>query len=104
MKVDRRSRCSGVSKLVKAPAKPVTGGGISIQTVVGGSAAASAARGGQAHTRFERARIIGARALQLTMGAPVLVDPQGIETDPIEMAMREYAANLLPMEVRRKLD
>ena len=26
------------------------------------------------HTRFERARIIGARALQIGMGAPIFVD------------------------------
>ncbi len=88
----------------KAPAKTPSGDSFHVQTVRGGSATASIARGGQAHTRFERARIIGARALQLTMGAPVLVDPQGIETDPIEMAMREYHAGVLPMEVRRKLD
>ena len=80
----------------------VVKGGVVVRSVIGGSAVASEAHGGPRHTRFERARIIGARALQLTMGSPVMVDPEGIVTDPIAMAEREYDARLLPMEVRRE--
>ena len=54
-------------------------------------------------TRFERARIVGARALQLSLGAPVLVDlPMGV-SEPIDIAMRELDEGVLPMTVRRTL-
>ncbi|MGD9962658.1 MAG: DNA-directed RNA polymerase subunit K [Thermoplasmata archaeon] len=55
------------------------------------------------YTRFERARIIGARALQISMGAPVLVELKD-ETiiDPIEIAIREYDMGAIPMTVKRE--
>ncbi len=41
------------------------------------------------YTRFEKARIIGARALQISMGSPILIDvPSGV-VDPIEIAWIE---------------
>ena len=53
-------------------------------------------------TRFERARIIGARALQVSMGAPVLIDvPEGMN-DPIEIAVLEFKERVVPMTVIRK--
>ena len=54
-------------------------------------------------TRYERARIIGARALQISMGAPVLIPipPEGM--DPIKVATMELEMGLLPMTVRRRL-
>ena len=39
------------------------------------------------YTRFEKARIIGARALQISMGAPVLVDYPKELIDPINIAI-----------------
>lgn len=52
-------------------------------------------------TRFERARIIGARALQVAMGAPtVLNDVKGI-VDPMDIAVREFERGLVPLTVRR---
>jgi DNA-directed RNA polymerase I, II, and III subunit RPABC2 len=54
-------------------------------------------------TRFERARIVGARALQISMGAPLLVElPEGV-SDPIDIALRELESGVLPMTVRRSL-
>ncbi len=54
------------------------------------------------YTRFERARIIGARALQISMGAPILVDvPKGM-IDPVDISMLEFSKDLIPMTVRRK--
>ncbi|MCX8013651.1 MAG: DNA-directed RNA polymerase subunit K, partial [Rectinema sp.] len=35
------------------------------------------------YTRFEKARIIGARALQISLGAPVLIDVPESVIDPI---------------------
>lgn len=52
-------------------------------------------------TRFERARIISARALQIAMGAPTLVDT-GSTTDPIDMARAEFEEDAVPLTVRAK--
>jgi len=55
-------------------------------------------------TKYERARIIGARALQISMGAPVLIDLSLIpERDPVKIAMKELELGALPITVRRKL-
>ena len=55
-------------------------------------------------TRFERARIIGARALQIAMGAPILLDDvQGV-VDPMEISMREFERGVVPITVKRLLD
>ncbi len=72
------------------------------------------------HTRFERARIIGARALQIGMGAPLnvsedklreafkdeLISLFGVEEanvrfvlDPLKIALYEYDNNLIPIDV-----
>jgi DNA-directed RNA polymerase subunit K len=54
-------------------------------------------------TKYEKARIIGARALQIAMGAPVLIDlPEGL-TDPIEMALFEFDKKAIPITVVRRL-
>ena len=72
------------------------------------------------HTRFEKARIIGARALQISMGAPLYVTEQklreefseelqalyGVEEakirfvlDPLKIALLEYEQHLIPIDV-----
>jgi len=54
-------------------------------------------------TRFERARIAGARALQLSFGAPMLMElPQRV-SDPIDIALAELKEGVLPMTIRRTL-
>jgi DNA-directed RNA polymerase subunit K len=53
----------------------------------------------QRHNRYEKARIIGARALQVAYGAPVLIDTD--QTQPILIAAEEYDAGVLPFTVRR---
>ncbi|MEM0007372.1 MAG: DNA-directed RNA polymerase subunit K [Candidatus Bathyarchaeia archaeon] len=54
-------------------------------------------------TRFEKARVVGARALQISMGAPILVDvPEGYSS-PIDIALRELEAGILPITIRRTL-
>ncbi|MDH5807023.1 MAG: DNA-directed RNA polymerase subunit K [Candidatus Methanomethylicaceae archaeon] len=52
-------------------------------------------------TRFERARIIGARALQISMGAPPLIITN--KSSPLEIAEEELKAGVLPITIRRKL-
>lgn len=55
------------------------------------------------YTRFEKARIIGARALQISMGAPIVLDvPAGV-VDPIEIAWTEFNAGAIPITVKREL-
>ena len=55
------------------------------------------------YTRFEKARIIGARALQISMGAPVLMDFDEDETDTIKIAMKEFNEDLVPITVKRDM-
>jgi len=54
-------------------------------------------------TRFERARIVGARSLQIAMGAPAFVPMEGPYKGPIETAMLELEADALPLSIRRSL-
>ncbi|MCD6381416.1 MAG: DNA-directed RNA polymerase subunit K [Candidatus Aenigmarchaeota archaeon] len=51
-------------------------------------------------TRFERTRIISARALQLAAGASPLIKTD--LTDPEEIAKLEFENGLLPIEVKRE--
>jgi len=54
-------------------------------------------------TRFERARIVGARSLQIAMGAPAFVSMEGPYRGPIGTAMMELEADALPISIRRSL-
>jgi len=54
-------------------------------------------------TRFERARIVGARALQISLGAPILVELPLEVKDPIDIALWELDEQALPMTIRRAL-
>lgn len=58
------------------------------------------------YTRYEKARMIGSRALQLSMGAPFLVklspaQLQKIRFDPLEIALAEFQEGVLPITVKR---
>lgn len=54
-------------------------------------------------TKFEKARIIGARALQISMGAPVLIDTSKAPTGLFALAEAELRSGVLPMTLRRTL-
>ena len=54
-------------------------------------------------TRFERARIVGARALQISMGAPILIELSEKLTNPIDIAIKELEIGILPITIRRTL-
>ncbi|KAI4227318.1 MAG: hypothetical protein L6R36_002525 [Xanthoria steineri] len=51
-------------------------------------------------TKYERARVLGTRALQISMNAPVLVDIEGA-TDPLQIAIKELKEKKIPLVVRR---
>ena len=53
-------------------------------------------------TKYERARILGTRALQISMNAPVMVELEG-ETDPLQIALKELRHRKIPITVRRFL-
>ena len=53
-------------------------------------------------TKYERARVLGTRALQISMNAPVMVDIAG-ETDPLKIAGKELRERKIPMIIRRYL-
>ncbi len=62
----------------------------------------------EGQTKYEQARIIGARALQISMGAPFMVkltdeDLSKIGYNPIEIAKLEYKQGLIPIVVRRPM-
>jgi DNA-directed RNA polymerase I, II, and III subunit RPABC2 len=54
-------------------------------------------------TRFEKARIVGARSLQISMGAPILVEVSEGFSSPIDIALKELEIGILPITIRRTL-
>ena len=55
-------------------------------------------------TRFETARLIGARSLQIALGAPILLPQEEIgELDSINIAKKEFKSKIIPMTIKRKL-
>ncbi|MCF7872265.1 DNA-directed RNA polymerase subunit K [Candidatus Woesearchaeota archaeon] len=57
-------------------------------------------------TKYEKARMIGSRALQISMGAPFLVkltkkQLEELKYNPVEIAKKEYEEGAIPMKVRR---
>jgi DNA-directed RNA polymerases I, II, and III subunit RPABC2 len=54
-------------------------------------------------TRFEKARIIGARSLQLALGAPPFIRVSANVHSPIDIAVSELGQKVLPINIRRTL-
>ena len=57
-------------------------------------------------TKYEQARILGARALQIAMNAPLLIkisdeDLEKIKFDALKIAEVELNSNILPISVRK---
>lgn len=62
----------------------------------------------QEYTKYEQARIIGARALQISMGAPILVklsdeELKKLAYNPLEIAKLEFKQGLIPIIVKRPM-
>ena len=58
------------------------------------------------YTKYEKARIIGARALQLSMGAPFMMklskkDLEKLKYNTLEIAKLEFEKDLLPITIKR---
>ena len=60
------------------------------------------------YSKYEKARMIGSRALQISMGAPFLVklddnDLKKIKYNPVEIAKIEFEEGVIPMTIKRPL-
>ena len=54
-------------------------------------------------TRFEKARIMGARALQLSLGAPPFIDIPITASTSLDISMKELEERVIPITIRRVL-
>jgi len=59
-------------------------------------------------TKYERARIIGARALQISQGAPLLVklseeDLVKLKYNPVAIAKLEFEQGVIPIGIKRQV-
>jgi len=54
-------------------------------------------------TRFERARIMGARALQLSLGAPTFISIPKTALNSLDIALEELDQRVIPIVIRRVL-
>ena len=54
-------------------------------------------------TKYEKARVLGTRALQISQGAPVHPDVEGDLKDPLLIAEVELRKKLTPLIIRRYL-
>lgn len=62
----------------------------------------------ETYTKYEKARILGSRALQIAMGAPFLVklskdDLEKLKYNPVEIAKIEFSEGVLPITVKRPM-
>jgi len=54
-------------------------------------------------TRFEKARIMGARALQLSLGAPPFIEIPSSAKTSLDIALAELELRVIPIVIRRRL-
>ena len=54
------------------------------------------------YTKYEKARIIGARALQLAYGAPPLIKVPAGMINPIDLAEMEFDKDIIPITIIRE--
>jgi DNA-directed RNA polymerase subunit K len=62
----------------------------------------------QEFSKYERARILGARALQISMDAPLLMkvddaDLENLNFDPLKIAQKELDSGVLPITINRPM-
>jgi len=84
----RRSGRRNLSSNLSNPMQALQDGGESLKEVT------------EKLTRYERARIVGARALQISMGAPTLIESS--TADPIDMALEELKKGVIPITIKRR--
>lgn len=60
------------------------------------------------HNKYEKARMVGSRALQISMGAPFMIklseeDLKNMNYNPIEIAKKEFEAGVIPITIKRPM-
>lgn len=55
-------------------------------------------------TRFEKTRIISARALQISQGSPVFITVPKYVTEPVEIAKLEWEAGVIPIDIKEQVE
>lgn len=53
------------------------------------------------YTRYEKSRIISTRALQIAMGAPILIKREKDELNPIDIARKEFTEGVVPITIKK---
>ena len=61
------------------------------------------------YTKYEKARIIGVRSLQISMGAPFMIkftedELKKLRYNPVEIAKAEFVKDVIPIMVRRPVN
>ncbi len=56
------------------------------------------------YSKYEKARIVGARALQISMGAPMIIEIPKDVIDPLKIALVEFENDAIPMTVKRRYE
>ncbi|MBL7160396.1 MAG: DNA-directed RNA polymerase subunit K [Candidatus Aenigmarchaeota archaeon] len=57
------------------------------------------------YSKFEKVRIVSARALQISQGSPLMIDLGPEEADgfdPTNIALKEWEAELIPIDIKRE--
>ncbi|MCL4411937.1 MAG: DNA-directed RNA polymerase subunit K [Candidatus Thermoplasmatota archaeon] len=54
------------------------------------------------YSKYEKARIVGARALQVSMGAPIIIEIPKNVIDPLRIALVEFENGAIPMTVKKR--
>ncbi|MCL4447967.1 MAG: DNA-directed RNA polymerase subunit K [Thermoplasmatales archaeon] len=57
---------------------------------------------GRKYSKYEKARIVGARALQISLGAPIIIEIPKDVIDPLRIALVEYENEAIPMTVKKR--
>jgi len=56
----------------------------------------------ESYSRYERTRIISARALQIAQGSPVLIDVPKSVIEPLDIAKLEWDAGMIPIDIKER--
>jgi DNA-directed RNA polymerase I, II, and III subunit RPABC2 len=102
-KLDQEERSKEIKKASRPEDEVVTYGEIDFQLREITPSGKQVLVGPSFLTRFERARITGARSLQLSLGAPALIKVPEEVKDSVTLASLELDAKALPISIRRVL-
>ena len=56
----------------------------------------------ESYSRYEKTRILSARALQIAQGSPMLIDAPKSIIEPLEIARLEWDAGVIPIDIKER--